>query len=503
MIYFDNAHHAKNELETKLSGIYLPHSKVTLVSYVGECSSEGEFNTPDYKKALRISLESSFGEESYIRHELWLPSDWNGMLVGLGNGGYGGTLQTNYALYTNLGYAAICTDMGTSRLISEDFPKFSLDVLKDYGWRATHVMTVLAKIIIEAFYGKAPTKSYFIGSSAGGLQGFSEAQRFPLDYDGILVGVPSNNALNYHVYNIWLFQKLIKPDGKPRFYSRDTEKINKCAIEYFRVRGDGEDGDDFISFPYLDENTVDGFIAYLSERFPELSEEQLSSLREVYNGPKHSVSGEQIFSGLPIGAEIFCNYMMKDIEYHRCGNKWFDPYFGELDKSQHLEFRDDYEALLRGIDPHIGAHDPDLSEFMKNGGKIISYSGAADRSGPFGDMLKYYNRVCEKLGGYATVSDFYRHFTLPGKAHGNNGRGTNVTFGDEDRLSLLDTLREWREDSKAPCHLVCAHETKNDDGVVSYKFMRRVYPYQADMTEGVDFPETTDDKFLDIPQYKG
>lgn len=503
MGYYFDAEQKIKEFKENLYGIELPNSKITYLGAVGEGYTDiEEFNTPDYPPTARIVFESSFGADSLIKSELWLPENWNGELLGLGNGGYGGSLISKYWTYTTQGFAAVETDMGTSRLKAEDFPKFSYEVLKDYSWRSTHIMTVVAKMLTEAFYGKAPTRSFFIGSSAGGLQGYSEVQRFPEDYDGIVVGVPSNNALNYHIYNIWLFQKLVRADGNQYFSSADAEKINRVAVEFFRSRGDGEEGDDFISFPYIDENTVDSFIAYLGERLPEFDKEQLHALSEAYKGPRHSKTGAQIFSGLPIGSEIFCGYMTRDIKHTRCGNKWFDPYLGVLDKSQNLEFADDYEELLLAIDPHIGAHNPDLSEFMKRGGKIISYSGVADRSGPFGDMLKYYNRVCERLGGYDEVSKFFRHFSLPGKAHGNNGRGANVYWGDEENQTLLERLRVWRETNGAPEYLTIAHETKTEEGEVSYSFVRRVYPYRADMIEGKDFPKTTDDEYLNTPQCK-
>ena len=194
--------------------------------------------------------------------------------------------------------------------------------------------------------------------------------------------------------------------------------------------------------------------------------------------------------------------MTEDIEHIRCANKWFDHYFGIPDKSQNLAFKEDYEMLLRDIGTHIGAHNPNLEEFMKRGGKIISYSGAADVSVPFGDMLKYYNRVCERLGGFEKVSEFFRHFTLPDKAHGNNGRGANACFGDDENQSLLDRLREWCVTGAAPEHLTVAREIYEDGVKIGYGFIRQVYPYRADMVEGKDFPKTTDDKFLDIPQRK-
>ena len=49
----------------------------------------------------------------------------------------------------------------------------------------------MVKNLATAYYGKAPGYSYIDGCSTGGLQGFSEAQRFPGDFDGILAGAPA------------------------------------------------------------------------------------------------------------------------------------------------------------------------------------------------------------------------------------------------------------------------------------------------------------------------
>ena len=139
---------------------------------------------------------------------------------------------------------------------------------------------------------------------------------------------------------------------------------------------------------------------------------------------------------------------------------------------------------------------------MKRGGKLLSYSGAADRSGSYADTLKYYNRVCAMLGGYETVSNFFRHFTLPGKAHGNQGKGANAYFGKDENQSILQALREWCVTNTPPEYLTVAHEIKEEDGSSRFGFIRRIYPYKADMTEGQDFPMTTDDEYLDSPQHK-
>ena len=64
--------------------------------------------------------------------------------------------------------------------------------IKDFGWRAVHLMTERAKEIVTTYYGKGADKSYFDSCSDGGREALMEAQRFPEDYDGILAGAPAN-----------------------------------------------------------------------------------------------------------------------------------------------------------------------------------------------------------------------------------------------------------------------------------------------------------------------
>lgn len=57
--------------------------------------------------------------------------------------------------------------------------------LIDWAHRAVHETTVVAKYLIEAFYGQPPQYAYFDGCHNGGRQGLAEAQRYPGDYDKV------------------------------------------------------------------------------------------------------------------------------------------------------------------------------------------------------------------------------------------------------------------------------------------------------------------------------
>ena len=74
--------------------------------------------------------------------------------------------------------------------------------------------------------------------------------------------------------------------------------------------------------------------------------------------------------------------------------------------------------------------------------------------------------------------------------------GVNCTWGDEARTSLLDTMRNWRENGNEPDDLVGAHIDKTD-GEETIKFIRKIAPYLGEKQEITQFPKTTSDRILD------
>jgi feruloyl esterase len=131
-----------------------------------------------------------------INVEVWLPlpDAWNGKFQGVGNGGMNGLISYS-ALSAGVkrGYATVSSDLGhSSGSFDARWAADDAAAVVDWGHRATHEMTVAAKALVDAFYGKAPRLSYFTGCSGGGRQGLMEAQRYPADYDGIVAGAPTS-----------------------------------------------------------------------------------------------------------------------------------------------------------------------------------------------------------------------------------------------------------------------------------------------------------------------
>jgi feruloyl esterase len=136
--------------------------------------------------------------------QLPVPSKWNGRLVNIGNGGKAGNLVYADNRLTE-GYAVANSNTGHDNG-AEPNSSFAFDNKQeaiDYGWRAVHVTANASKTLVSRYYGKAPQYSYWEGCSTGGRQGMMETQRFPDDFDGIVVGAPVIDFERLNAAHIW------------------------------------------------------------------------------------------------------------------------------------------------------------------------------------------------------------------------------------------------------------------------------------------------------------
>ena len=331
-------------------------------------------------------------------------------------------------------------------------------------------MTAFAKKLIEIHYGKPAEYSYFWGGSTGGQQALSLAQRFPADYDGIIAGVHANNRVALHTYFLWNHVHAKRIDRSNIFTPEEISSLTASAVEFFQQRGDGTPGDGFVTFPWLGDETLSDLLAFLGEKG--FSDEQISALRAIYNGPIDPESGRQIYSGMPIGSEKNSGLNMHFSE--NCHNDYlFFWALGEGFDPFSFDFARDFCRVRELLSPELDANSPDLSEFAHRGGKLLAFSGSADPIVPFPDAVAYYEGVLQKMGGYDAVSSFYRYFIFPGKDHGAGGDGANREWGSESgECDLLSVLRAWREEGTAPAYLYAARV--EDAKTV---FARKIHPY--------------------------
>src|SRR5580658_6525748 len=209
-----------------LAKIALPHATVTLAEAVpagrltlptGALPTFPGFPAPNFGNLpalCRVAATLKPTVDSNIKIEVWMPAaGWNGKLESVGNGAWAGSISyRDLATAVAAGWAATSTDTGhkeTTAVFVVGHP----EKLTDFAYRAIHEMTLAAKAITAAYYGKNPARAYFNGCSTGGRQALTEAQRYPDDYDGIVAGAAANYPTHLQGAQVWTTLITNRSDG--------------------------------------------------------------------------------------------------------------------------------------------------------------------------------------------------------------------------------------------------------------------------------------------------
>lgn len=422
-----------NERLSIIKALKIDAGTITLV----QSDDSPSFTAPDGKihnnvpPRTIVKLVLNPAEGSNINVEIWLPNadKWNNRMLGLGNGGSAGRIGPGSLVWPMAdGYAAVTTDMGTAP--NADSGVGNKEVWKDFGFRATHLMTVVAKQIITAYYGKGPEFSYFNGGSTGGQQALQEAQRYPEDYDGIVAAVPAHCRTPLHAYFLWNDQIL----KKCPFTKEQEAAVIAAGNDYMAPREAPAVAGKFISDPRSDAKDIEAVIALALKKDPTLTPAHADALRKLFDGPRHSVTGERIFNGIPFGSSL------SSAHGHLYLFKWV---FGADKKLDEINFAADIDTYTAALGQYLNAENPDLSAFEKRGGKLLMTSGSADSIVPYHATLDYYERVAGHFGSLEKVRSFFRYYIIPGMGH-SGGPGIQNTPG------MVEIVRNWREKNIVP-----------------------------------------------------
>lgn len=420
--------------------------------------------------------------DSDIRFEVWLPprTDWNGKFAGVGSGGSRGSIEHQRLMGMLVrGYAAMSTDSG-HRSVSASDVTWALghpDRVVDFGYRAEHLATVAAKALTARFYGRESKYSYFVGCSQGGHHGLMEAQRFPQDYDGIVAGAPVYDWIGEMTEQGWNARALEQtPTGalsNDKLQSLHQAVLRACAA-----------GDGLIEDPRRCSFDPVSLRCRDSDRNSCLSDKEIAAVRKMYTGPKTS-AGVRIYPGLSRGGEAGWSRLWSNAR--RLGGSWLGFYRYMVFQNptwdlSMLDFDRDPAYAEQKIGQAVNANNPDLSGFVKRGGKLIIYHGWADDMVPSQTSVEYYEAVRAKLGA-PQVAKFYRLFMIPGMWHCSSG--PDVLFHSEEAPAvplasgrdMLRTLEEWVEHGRAPEKFETSLLTK--DGKVARTHLVCAYPKVA------------------------
>jgi len=400
-----------------------------------------------------------------IHFAVWLPAahSWNERFYMVGGGGYAGALNLA-AMSAGLaqGFVTATTDTG------HDVAVFPLATFayndsqseQDYSYRAVHETVVAAKALISAHYGERPLYNYWVGCSTGGRQGLIEAQRYPEDFDGMVIGAPVLDFTGTQIGGIWSARALmgegaVSPAKLPLL---STAELAACDDSDGLVDGQITDPrlcrfDATADLPACagDIDSVDCFTSA-----------QREAVNQVYSGPKMT-SGEQIFPGYAVGTGVLGpNSTWRPWFVNPDGPSILEAYGASF--MQYLAFTDDpgpqyvwQDKFDFDVDPFrmqrirriLDAVNPDLSRFSERGGKIIQYHGWADAALTPYMSIDYYERVLKQMG-HEPTSDFYKLYLVPGMFHCGGGSGPNI-------FDVFTPLVNWVENGVSPGEIIARH----------------------------------------------
>ncbi|KAK3674330.1 Feruloyl esterase [Recurvomyces mirabilis] len=454
-------------------------TNVTLPSAgtVAQCATPYQVAPVDL---CRIAMLVKTSPISNITLEAWLPTNWTGRFLSTGNGGLGGCIQyTDIAYGTSLGFATVGANNGHNGTSGQAF-YMNTEIVADFAYRSLHTGVVVGKAITEVFYGRHYAKSYYLGCSTGGREGFKEVQDYPGDFDGVVVGAP---AVAFNNLSSWSGSFLLKtgPTNSPTWLNPaewalvHTDILSQCDALDGVADGIIEDPDLCNYYP----ETLQCSPGVNSTTC--LSAAQVGTVRSIFE-PYYGANGTLVFPRMQPGSELsdaFIYYTGQPFPYT---TDWYRYAILNSTTWQASDLNADYAALAHRINPYnIETWNGDLSAYKNRGGKILHYHGQADSIITSTNSPRYYGHVSETMGLPTKDLDaFYRFFRIGGMDHCAGGVGaweigqTSAGAAGVEAVpqnNVLLRMVDWVEKGNAP-ETVTGTKFVNDTVSLGVDFVR-------------------------------
>jgi hypothetical protein len=482
-----------------------------------------------------------------INFRVLLPASWSHRSIQQGGGGMNGTITVREGRNPMLGrgFALYGSDSGhqaggmgfpgttqskplASGPTSGDEWALNDEAIKNMGYMQMKKTHDVAMVIMERLYGMRPQYNYYVGSSHGGREGLTVAQRYPKDYNGIVANVP---ILNFST--LMLAPELIRIQEKQLKNWVTLAKVNTIRAEFLRQCDELDGLSDGIINNYMAARAIfnvnDGIGTndpWTALRAPnnidpnpedksesaKLTNEQIKTMELVYSTYKFSTPLANGVKGFgmwlptvdPGGFGMITGDRYKGQEgasenaqnHFSLGALGVTGFLMQDLKANPLDYVEggQWNKRREQISEWLDSTNPDLSEFFNNGGKIIITIGTMDNIASPGAQLDYYQSLLDKMGR-KTIDKFARLYVVPQGGHGLSGRGYNKNGKGEtvDPKSVpgpngednVNQLMNWVENDQAPLKtLVVNQQGRISDKKEGTGYLLCSYPEYPKYTGG-------------------
>jgi feruloyl esterase len=397
----------------------------------------------------RVGATLKPSPSSDIHMEMWMPiAGWNGRFRLTSPNGLGGVINYN-AMGVGLtdGFAVASTDTGHQGGGSAwmQVP----DKVTDFAGRAMHETTATGKALTAAYYGAAPKYSYMIECGGGSAAALHELQKYPSDYNGIVVGGHAAHLTRQIFGQLWLWQAT-HPNGVAVLPAAKLRVVHDAVL----TKCDRIDG---VNDGVLEDPTRCTFeprdIECRTGDGPNcLTAQQVEAVRKIYAGPTNPRTNERVWSPLYRGSELDWSFFTDAPSPIGIATSTLrdailkDPNWDY--RTSPIDYDRDVALADRSDIARVNASNADISTYVQRGGKLILSGGWNNALVPAGAVLDYYRRVESTIGRQAAQRSV-RLYMVPGMIECNGGPGT-------DTFDMLDVMRRWVEGGQAPTDVLAS-----------------------------------------------
>lgn len=409
-----------------------------------------------------------------ILFQVNLPASWNGRSVQYGGGGFNGTLINAIGLPpaqrfdtpTPLaqGYITVGTDSGHQTKPNEPPQAFALndEALLNFAHASYKKVRDVSVALAQRAYGRAPVKLYFMGSSEGGREGLTMAQRYPDAFDGIFSRVPVIHWTGLQHAGLrdglatagegWIRPAQVQTVHKAVLAACDAADGMADGIvadpvgcrqrfDVTKLLCTGAAGDDCLTA--LQVQAVQTLMSPINFGF-----DLANGLRQY---PGRGPSGEGLPAFGPTGGwgawwlgsapPAFPPVPANGIAWFYGGGA-IQYFYAQNPKADLRSYKpENHLARVQQVSALMDSTNPDLSAFNARGGKLLMLENMADYAQSPYAGIQYHQAVVARLGR-ATVDGFFKLYTAPGVDHVGAGAPANV--------DMLAALSAWVEQGSAP-----------------------------------------------------
>lgn len=428
--------------------------------------------------------------EPSIGFELWMPAqNWNGRLLSLGNGGFGGSIDLHpLAGYLQEGYAVTANDTGHAG--SGTGWMHEPSALLAWGHDATHRALEPVEALVRAYYGKPQNYAYFQGCSTGGAQAMEEAEFYPKDFNGIVAESPGMDYSHLMSSFLWGLKSV-----------HDHALLSQAKLELLRdaalKKCDADDGlkDGLIGRPLDCRLRPKDLECRQGHEDKCLTPQEAETAELIYQGPRNPRTGAQIYPGFVPGSEAGSTFLKVPgggkfmlngwtLIQGRLAEQYAIPLLKNMIFGKDWDWTTfDWDKDVARVDEVLGSKidsmNPDLRPFQQAGGRLVMVQGWDDPLNAATLPIDYRSQVIAAFGrsmplqaASNTVNAFFRLFMAPGMSHCQGGDGPS-------KVDALDALTRWVEQGRAPAQLIATKVQPGSDEPAKPLMRRPLCPYPS------------------------